>query len=147
MFRKRNNRGGIVMRAGGLNWLAVLAAAIAIYAIGFVIYGLLIPAESWMAMEGVSEAEMAAVGESRMPFSIVMPLMTAIFMAILFRWGNVDSVSKGGQWAALIALASAVPGMLYGWVYGTGPIEMTVLDSAHLFLGHVAAGMILGGWK
>ena len=27
------------MRAGGINWLAVIVAAIAIYAIGFVIYG------------------------------------------------------------------------------------------------------------
>ena len=27
------------MRSGGINWLAVIAAAIAIYAIGFVIYG------------------------------------------------------------------------------------------------------------
>jgi hypothetical protein len=135
------------MRAGGLNWLAALAAAIAIYAIGFVIYGLLIPAESWMAMSGISEAEMETVGESRMMYSIIMPLMTAIFMAILFKWGNVDSVSKGGQWGAVIALASAIPGMLYGWVYGIGPIEMTLIDSGHLFLGHVAAGMILGGWR
>ena len=65
------------MRAGGINWIAVLAAAIAFYAIGFVIYGLLIPAESWMAMSGISAAEIEALGGSRMPFSIVMPLMTA----------------------------------------------------------------------
>ena len=135
------------MRAGGLNWLAVLAAAIAIYAIGFVIYGLLIPAESWMAMEGVSEAEMAAVGESRMIFSVVMPLMTAIFMAILFKWGQVAGVSKGAQWAMVVALASAIPALLYGWVYGIGPIDLTLVDSGHLLLGHVAAGAILGGWK
>ena len=135
------------MRAGGINWLAVIAAAVAIYAFGFLIYGLLMPAETWMAMAGISEAEMEAVGQSRMPFSVVMPLMTAVFMALLFKWGAVDSISKGGQWAAVIALASAVPAMLYGWVYGVGPIDLTVLDSVHLFLGHVAAGMILGGWR
>lgn len=85
------------MRAGGINWVAALAAAIAIYAIGFVIYGLLIPAETWMAWEGVSEAETAAVAESRMMFSPIMPLMTAIFLAFC---------SNGDRWPAL-ARASA----------------------------------------
>ena len=83
------------MRAGGINWLAVIAAAVAIYAIGFVIYGLLIPAEGWMAMSGISEAEMKAVGQSRMPFSVVMPLMTAVFMAVLFKWGSVAGRQQG----------------------------------------------------
>lgn len=135
------------MRSGGINWLAVLAAAIAIYALGFVIYGLLIPAETWMAWEGVTEAEMAAVGQSRMAFSPVMPLMTAIFLAVLFNWAQVAGAGKGAQWAAVVALASAVPTVLYGWVYGVGPIEVTVVDASHLFLGHVVAGAVLGGWK
>jgi hypothetical protein len=136
-----------MMRSAGINWIAVIAAAVAIYAIGFVIYGLLIPAETWMAMEGVTEAEMESVGSSRMAFSVVMPLMTAIFMAILFKWGQVAGASKGAQWAMVVALASAIPTLLYGWVYGIGPIEMTLVDSAHLLLGHVAAGAVLGAWK
>jgi hypothetical protein len=44
-------------------------------------------------------------------------------------------------------MASAVPALLYGWVYGTGPIEMTLIDGGHLLLGHVAAGAILGRWR
>ena len=135
------------MRAGGINWIAVLVAGVAFYAIGFVIYGLLIPPERWMALSGISAADMAAVGQSRMPFSVVMPLMTAGFMALLFKWGSVTGISKGAQWGVVVALASAVPGMLYGWVYGVGPIDMTLVDSAHLLLGHVAVGMILGAWK
>jgi Protein of unknown function (DUF1761) len=137
------------MRAAGINWGAVLAAAVAIWAIGFVIYasGLVIQADQWMAMSGISEAEMEAVGQSRMPFFVVMPLMTAVFLGVLFKWGNVNGLSKGAQWGAVVALASAIPTLLYGWVYGVGPIEMTIIDAIHLFLGHVAAGAILGVWK
>lgn len=135
------------MRAGGINWIAVVVAGVAFYAIGFVIYGMLIPAERWMAMSGTSAAEMEVVGQSRMPFSVVMPLMTAGFMALLFKWGAVVGASKGAQWGMVVALASAVPGMLYGWVYGVGPIDITVIDIAHLLLGHVAVGAILGAWK
>ena len=135
------------MRSGGVNWLAVVAAAVAIYAIGFVIYGLLIPAETWMAWEGDTQAEMAAVGDSRMPFGVVMPLMTAIFMAVIFKWAQVAGASSGAKWGAVIALASAIPAEMYAWVYGIGPIEVTLVDAGHLLLGHVAAGAVLGAWK
>ena len=133
------------MRSGGINWLAVIAAAIAIYAIGFVIYAMLIPEESWMAMSGMTEAD-KAVAMTRMPFSVAMPIMTAVFMAVLFKWGNVGSVADGAKWAIVVALASAVPTMLYGWVYGGEDTNMMMVDVAHLLLGHVAAGAILGGW-
>jgi hypothetical protein len=145
MFQVRNKGEGM-MRSGGINWLAALAAAVAIYAVGFVIYAMLIPAETWMAWEGVSEAELAA-GEARMMFSPIMPLMTAVFLAVLFKWGQVASVSTGIRWAAVVALASAVPTELYAWVYGTGAIQVTVVDAVHLLLGHSVAGAILGGWK
>ena len=134
------------MRSGGINWLAVLAAAVAVYALGFVIYGLLIPPETWTAMSGISEAQ-TETAMSRMMFSPVMPILTAVFLAVLFKWGQVASLSKGAQWAAVVALASAVPTMLYGWVYGGMSTDMTLIDCGHLFLGHVAAGAILGGWR
>lgn len=134
------------MRSGGINWLAVIAAAVAVYAFSFVIYGIAIPEESWMAMSGITESE-KAVAMSRMMFFPVMPVMTAVFLAVLFKWGQVASVMKGGQWAAVVALASAIPTCLYGWVYGGMSTDMTVVDSAHMLLGHVAAGAILGGWK
>jgi hypothetical protein len=44
-------------------------------------------------------------------------------------------------------LASAIPTCLYGWVYGGMSTDMTMVDSAHLLFGHIAAGAILGGWK
>src|SRR6185503_15255362 len=97
------------MRAAGINWLAVLAAAIAIYAIGFIIYGIAIPADRWMAMAGISQAEMQAVGQSRMIFGPVMPLATAVFMAFIFKWGGVANISTGVRWAVFIALASGIP--------------------------------------
>ena len=134
------------MRSGGINWLAVIAAAVAIYAIGFVIYAMLIPMESWMAMTGMTEAE-KSVAMTRMPFSVIMPILTALFMAVLFKWGQVADAMTGAKWAAVVALASAVPTMLYGWVYGGADTNMTMIDCGHLLLGHIAAGAVLGGWK
>ena len=135
------------MRAGGINWLAVIVAAVAIYAIGFVIYGLLVPPEWELAASGITQQEVDALGGARMPFGVVMPLLTAIFLAILFKLGKVADAATGVQWAAVVAFASAIPAVSYGWVYGVGPIELFLIDYAHLLLGHVAAGAILGGWR
>jgi hypothetical protein len=134
------------MRSGGIHWLAVIAAAIAIYVIGFVIYGVLVSEDTMKAMTGITESEQA-IAMSRLTFSPVMPILTAVFMAILFKWGSVDSVEKGVKWAIVLALASAVPTVLYGWVYGGLDTNMTLIDAGHLLLGHAAAGAILGGWR
>lgn len=134
------------MRSGGIHWLAVIAAAIAIYALGFVIYGMLVTEEAIVAMTGMTEAE-KATALARMAFSPLMPIMTAVFMAIIFKWASVGDAVKGAQWGMLIALASAIPTVLYGWVYGGMATNMTLIDCAHLLLGHIAAGAILGGWK
>jgi len=134
------------MRSGGINWLAVIVAAIVIYAIGFVIYGLVVPADSWMAMTGMTENQ-KAIAMTRMPYSVVMPLLTAIFLAVLFKWGQVADAMTGAKWAVVVGLASAVPAMLYGWTYGGLNTGMTMIDCAHLLLGHIAAGAILGRWK
>jgi Protein of unknown function (DUF1761) len=146
MFRSRNNGGEGNMRSGGINWLGVIVAAIVIYAIGFVIYAVLMPMDSYLAMTGMTEAEQATA-TSRMMYSPLMPILTAAFMAVLFKWGAVSGAMAGARWGMAIALASAVPTVLYGWVYGGLNTDMTLIDSAHLLLGHIAAGAILGGWK
>lgn len=135
------------MRAGGINWLAVIVAAVAIYAIGFVIYGLLVPPEWWMSASGITQEQIEALGAARMPFGVVMPLMTAIFLAVLFKLGKVADGATGAKWAVVVAMASAIPTLLYGWVYGVGPFDVTLIDSGHLLLGHVTAGAILGAWR
>ena len=134
------------MRSGGINWLAVIVAAIVIYAIGFLIYGVVIPEDKLMAMSGMTDAE-KATAMTRMMYSPLMPIMTAVFMAVLFKWGAVADAMAGIKWAVVIGLASAVPTMLYGWVYGGLSTDMTMVDVSHLLLGHIAAGAILGGWK
>ena len=133
------------MRSGGINWLAVIVAAIVIYAIGFVIYGLVVPADSWMAMTGMTEGE-KSIAMSRMMYSPLMPILTAVFMAILFNWGNVSDAKTGAKWAVGIALASAILTMLYGWVYGGLNSDMTLID-VNLHCSAISRPAPLGGWK
>lgn len=135
------------MKIAGMNALAILAAAVAIYAVGFVIYGVIIDQATWMTAQGITQDQMDAVGMSRMAYSPLMPLVTAIGMAVLFKWGGVTGLAQGVRWGALIAILSALPAIWYGWVYGVGVSTGPLLDSLHLLAGHCVAGAILGSWK
>ena len=103
--------------------------------------------EAWMAASGITKEQMDGVGVSRLPYSPIMPILTAIGMAILFRWANVAGSASGIKYGLLIAMLSAVPALWYGWVYGVGPASGTIIDSAHLITGHVLAGAILARWR
>jgi Protein of unknown function (DUF1761) len=135
------------MRIAGLNVWAILGAAVGIYLVGILIYGMLLAPEAWMAMAGITKEQMDSVGMSRMPYSPLMPIVTAIGMAILFKWANVTGAANGVKWALLVACISALPALWYGWVYGVGPVSGTILDSAHLLAGHGVAGAILARWR
>ncbi|MEK6541726.1 MAG: DUF1761 family protein [Pseudomonadota bacterium] len=135
------------MRVAGVNVLAVLLAAVAIFAIGFLTYGLLIDPVRYMASDGIAQAAHEAVGDSRMAYGVVMPLMTAAFMGVLFSWANVSGLVTGIKWGALIAFASAIPGVGYDWVYGVGDCYAPLVDSAYMLVIHMVAGAILASWK
>lgn len=135
------------MKVMGLNALAILAAAVAIYVVGFLIYGVIVDPAVWMAGQGITKEQLDAVGMSRMPYGPAMPIVTAIGMGLIFKWANVSGLANGLKWGALIATTSALPAIWYGWVYGVGPCIGPAIDSAHLLAGHCVAGAILASWK
>ncbi len=134
------------MQIAGIKILSVLVAAVAIYAVGFIIYGFLVPSETWMAWSGISPQEMEAIGMSRMPLSPIMPLMIAMGIAFAVKWREASDLLSGistGFWMALFLL---VGGRLYGYVYGVEGLDILGLDTLHLLLNGVTAGAVLGAW-
>ena len=132
------------MRIAGINWIAVLAATAAFIAIGYVIHMQLVDLAAWDAAKHTNQNELS---EPRMAFGVVLPLATAVGLAMLFRWGHVANVGDGIKWALVVALASALPALWYNWFYGTAPIWIFLVDSAHQLIGHSIAGAILGRWR
>ena len=132
------------MHIAGINWAAVLVAAAAFFAIGYVIHMRLVDLEAWDATKHNDKAKLSA---TRMAAGMILPLATAIGLAALFNWGNVAGVGDGITWGLVIALASGLPVLWYNWFYGTSPIWIFWVDSAHQVLGHAAVGAILAGWR
>ena len=132
------------MRIAGINWIAVLVAALFFIAIGYVIHMQLVDLTAWDAAKHTNQDELS---QSRMAFGMLLPLATSVGLALLLRWGNVVSVGQGVRWAIVVAFASALPALWYDWFYGTAPIWIFLVDSAHQLAGHAVAGAILARWR
>jgi hypothetical protein len=70
----------------GHNVLAIAAAAIAIWAIGFLIYVVLFQ-QQWMGWMGMTE-EQVEQDNGRMPLMVVMPFLQATGLSLAVKWRN-----------------------------------------------------------
>lgn len=134
------------MRVMGHNVLAIIVAAIVIYGLEFVIYGMLIPQDQYLAMSGIT-AEQAAGGEARMPYGIIMPLLAAIGLSLTIKWRNAPGWMGGAVTGVIMAVLFGFSSGLYGYVYGTSNEAFQLVNLVHFVLCYAAAGAILGAWK
>ena len=132
------------MGFGGVNLLAVLVAAIAIWLLGFLIYGVLFE-EQWMEWTGTTQA-VAEAEMWRMAFSPLMPILTAVGLAVVYRWAGVDSLARAMKVSFALWLFFGFVLMMYGWTYSDMRVEQLVLDSAHVLLGYLIGGAIIALW-
>ncbi len=129
----------------GNNWLAVLAAAAAIYAIGFLIYGLVFSG-LWLRLSGYTKEQLKPHAW-KMAISPVMPILSAIGLAILLGLARVDNLSTGVVIAFQIWFFIVLSTRLYSFVYSPEKPGLLVMDAIHLLLGYLVAGAIIGGWR
>ena len=134
------------MRMMGHNVLAVIVAAIAIYAIEFLIFGVMIPGEQYMALTGLS-AEQAASGMERMPLGIIPPVLTAIGLSLVVKWRNAPGWMGGMMTGVMMAVLFAFSTSLYGYIYGPHETAYLPINLAHFLVCYGIAGAILGAWK
>lgn len=134
------------MRFMGHNVLAIIVAAIAIYAIEFVIFAMLMSQEQYMALTGVTADQMQS-GMARMPYGIVPPLLAAIGLSQVIKWRNAPGLMGGVTTALLMAVLFAFAVSLYSYVYGTHTEAYLLVDLGHFLVAWGAAGAVLGAWK
>lgn len=134
------------MRVQGLNVLAILVAAIVIYAIEFVMFGsgLLMDAAQYERYIGNTSDQLHS---ERMPFGAIMPILAAIGLAMAIKWRNAQGWLPGFVTAFWMALLLGFGTSLYGWVYGSHDTSYLPINLAHFIVAWGAAGALLGVWK
>lgn len=135
------------MRFMGHNALAIIVAALAIYGIEYVIFAMLMTGEQYMAFTGFTQEQADAVGMSRMPYGIVMPLLTAIGLSLVIKWRNAPGLMGGVTTALLMAVLFGFSTSLYAYVYGAHTEAYLPVNLGHFLVCWGAAGAVLGAWK
>ncbi|HVV31891.1 MAG TPA: hypothetical protein VG943_16275 [Caulobacterales bacterium] len=136
------------MRFNGFNILAIIVAAIAIYAIEFVIFAVLIPGPTYQHMVGMSDAQAtASMAGSRMPYGIVMPILAAIGLALVVKWRQAVGLAGGFITGALMGVLFGFAATMYSYVYGAATEMFLGVTLIHYILCYGVAGAILSAWK
>lgn len=134
------------MRIMGHNVLAIIVAALLIYAIEFIIFAVLISGEQYMAYTGVT-AQQISLNEWRMPLGVAPPLLAAIGLSLVIRWRDRPGMMGGASTALILAVLFAFGTSLYGYVYGPHTTGYLPVNLAHFLVTWGAAGAVLGAWK
>jgi|JI9StandDraft_2_1071091.scaffolds.fasta_scaffold04810_3 hypothetical protein len=128
----------------GDNWLAIIVAAVAIYAIGFIIYGAVFSG-LWMKLSGYTKEQLQP-HMWKMAISWIMPILTAIGLALILKSAGVTNLATGLMISLQVWFFIVLSTRLYSFVYSPERPGLLVMDAIHLFLGVMVAGGIISSW-
>lgn len=137
------------MRAWGVNWVAVIVAAIVHYLISFLIYGVLFT-DMWIVLMGYTSetAEAAFAGQQwRMGLGVIMPILASVGLATLIAQTGKTSLRGAVGLAVLAWAAFGLSTSLYFYVYQLYPLGVFVMDGAHALISYVVVAAILAVWR
>lgn len=135
----------------GVNWLAVLVAAVATFMLGGLWYTALF-GKKWQKLHGYSDEKVKAMQKARPPqvfFGVMIAsyLVLSAVLGVLFRSFGVPSAVAGAEVGALIWLGPAAAIGLTAWIASDKKFGIYVIDLAYQLVFLVMTGAILGGWR
>ena len=84
---------------------------------------------------------------ARMALSPFPPILIAIGLTMLFKVARIDTLGMGLVTGAKVWLFFLLPVRAYSFIYGSEKKGLLALDAAHLLLGSLVAGAIIGAWR
>ncbi|MCA8903180.1 MAG: DUF1761 domain-containing protein [Hyphomonas sp.] len=127
----------------GVNAVGALLAAVAMFFVGFLVYGALFT-EVYMSARGFQEADFEGNGPAWMGVGFLIELVAAFGIAWVIKArgtkGLVPCLLTGLTLAILIALPMRSYEFVYGWRHD---VPGLLIDWAHSLVGFSVAGAVL----
>lgn len=135
------------MKSLQINYLAVLAAAIATFVLGAIWY--IAFSDAWMRLAGLTETEIvnSGGGASAYIISFSTYVLGAYALALLLKSMNVQTIKTGALTGALIGALLIGGNIFTNNAYELKPVGLSVLNAGFSCLSCVVMGAILGGWR
>jgi hypothetical protein len=134
-----------------LNWLAVIAAALAYFAIGAVWYAPPVFGAMWMAAAGMTrEQTEGGPGAAIFAIPLVGSALSALAIGMLAVASGTDTLSEGIVLGFVVAIGFALAISLVTAAFeSTKPKPMLwgAVNAGYHIVGTVVAGAIIGAWR
>lgn len=131
------------MNFADINYLAVIIAAIAAYAVGAVWYSFLF-SKAWQTAIEVDPTRMKERA-SPMPF-IIVGVAYLIMAFVLAGVANPQSIVAGVFAGIILWFGFVVTSTTANYAFATRKMELTLIDSGHWLAALVVIGGIVGGF-
>ncbi|MFI5012209.1 MAG: DUF1761 domain-containing protein [Hyphomicrobiales bacterium] len=138
------------MGFAGVNYLAIIVAAIGAFAFGAAYYGIL--GKSWAAALGKTHAELMGPNGKMSPVPFIMSFLAELVMAwvlagVLGHLGAGQVTAKNGAISALFLwLGFVVTTIAVNNGFAGRRFALTVIDSGHWLGVLIAEGLIIGAF-
>jgi hypothetical protein len=132
-----------------LNWLAIVVAGLAYFALGALWYSKLLFVTPWIRMTGVKADDpnvKKGLGQMMITSLVLMMIISLGIALILGRIGSISWMSglKVGLIAGLCFSSTAI---YISYLYEKRPFALVLINGGYNVVGSVIAGIILAVWK
>ena len=131
-----------------INYLAVLLAAVASMAWGFIWYHEKVAGTRWMAYTGKTVAQIEADFNPIIFLpTFIGAIVNAFVLALFLGWAGASGVAAGILFGVLLAVGSAVVMQLGNILFEGRPRGLWVLYAINYIVQGIITGAIIGGWS
>ncbi len=130
-------------KIAGVNLLGIALAALAMWMIGFVWYGLIF-SDAWMGAHGYTEEMFEGQSPLWMPAGFVISLLLAYGLGWHMKQKAITKLNTAMLFGLWLALLIGVPLMMYAYVYSPSHSwELLLIDGSHTVVTFVAACAVM----
>ena len=130
-------------RLAGVNLLGVLLAALAMFFVGFIFYGMLFQ-DIWMAARAYTPEMFEGQSGAWMAGGFLIELVLAFGIAWVMKARGGSDLASGAMTGATAAILFAFPARAYEFIYGAHhDVPGLMVDWGHSLVGFILAGIIL----
>lgn len=128
----------------GMNIFGIIAAAIALYSVGFIWYGMLF-SQQWQTLTGMTEA--GNMDAQMIIGGFLICLLPAFGLAAILNWAGASRLITCVKIALTVSVLLIVPALAAGNVYQSHPLSLLAIDGSHSVIGFSLMGAVLSFFR
>ena len=127
----------------GVNWIAVVVAALAFFALGAVWYTALF-GRRWAKAASIDWDNPGGNMPLIFGMTLLLEIVAATAIAIILHATGLEGWQGGLHLGLILGLGIVTPAVAINNLYQRKPFALTAIDAGHLTLGLILAGVIIG---